>query len=298
MYIYIYVCIRITINIQIQIICLLVKSYEYNRCAWMRRMILSTEFKKTDQYRRMLCGNHQDMYGDHNWRNRQTKCCGIPNGYFKCVGSKPVIDISESLIKTHTAWWCQPRCKASVGIILPNLPNKVEQCWTWKNETTEQIYPLTVYTNKLSFIPSMPCPPLFHQIFSMASCQMMSWWWEPCVTPEENLWNYHILLRLQFEARKLHQMKSPWNWRSSKLKDSTQEVTEKKSTQPPQLSPLGVVNLRPSYGGNLKAFLHHVAGNLAALQLALQAGEVPQILQKKQIQLIHIYICIYIYLCE
>ena len=218
------------------------------------------------------------------------------------MGISNVWGVSRSLISAR-AWsklilldGVNPAVKRQLGSSFQIFQTRLNNAEPEKNETTEQIYPLTVYTNKLSFIPSMPCPPLFHQIFSMASCQMMSWWWEPCVTPEENLWNYHILLRLQFEARKLHQMKSPWNWRSSKLKDSTQEVTEKKSTQPPQLSPLGVVNLRPSYGGNLKAFLHHVAGNLAALQLALQAGEVPQILQKKQIQLIHIYICIYIYI--
>ena len=146
------------------------KWYVYEYYIGMRACIalfFQKNVVKYDQYRRMFCGNHQDMYLDHNWRNRQQNWYNIPKWVVVWGVSRSSISATV-WAKTHTGWWFQPRFKVSVSW---DHPSKIFQIGLNNGEhekmkppTRHIVYTVyTVYTNKLFLSsPSMPSPPLFH----------------------------------------------------------------------------------------------------------------------------------------
>ena len=143
------------------------KWYVYEYYIGMRACIalfFQKNVVKYDQYRRMFCGNHQDMYLDHNWRNRQQNWYNIPKWVVVWGVSRSSISATV-WAKTHTGWWFQPRFKVSVSW---DHPSKIFQIGLNNGEHEKMKPPTrhivyTVYTNKLFLSsPSMPSPPLFH----------------------------------------------------------------------------------------------------------------------------------------
>ena len=143
---------------------------------------------------------------------------------------------------------------------------------------------------------------------------MMSWWWDPWEIlgplfcgrlPHSKTFGRRITIPqlmvsgLQFEAQKLHQMKSQWNWRIKIGRFNKTKWQAKKID--PSLHPWHRVKPRPSYGGNLKAFLHHIAGNLLCSWLCRPVNS-PNSSKKANLYIyvcvyVCMYVCMYIYKC-